>query len=114
MRGRVKPAWGDVPYHFYIAYDGQIAEGRALGFQGDTNTNYSLLNKIQVVLEGDFRVEHLREAQIRSLNAIVCWLRKTYTIPLASLHGHQDLASTSCPGKHLMQHISAMRSKRFR
>ncbi|MEL6616137.1 MAG: hypothetical protein AAFQ43_10385, partial [Bacteroidota bacterium] len=34
--GRAKEPWADVPYHFYIATDGTIVEGRDVMVEGDT------------------------------------------------------------------------------
>ena len=52
-----KPPWGDVPYHFYVDAAGRIAEGRSLGFAGDSNTKYDTANRIQIVVEGHFDQE---------------------------------------------------------
>lgn len=35
-----KELWGDIPYHFYVDMNGELAEGRDPIYQADTNTNY--------------------------------------------------------------------------
>src|SRR5215216_3890704 len=38
--GQKEKGWPDVPYHFLIAPDGRIFEGRAAEYEPDTNTSY--------------------------------------------------------------------------
>src|SRR3954466_7446576 len=39
--GQKEKGWPDVPYHFLIAPDGRIFEGRAVAYEPDTNTSYT-------------------------------------------------------------------------
>jgi N-acetyl-anhydromuramyl-L-alanine amidase AmpD len=99
--GRLKPAWPDVPYHFYIAADGEVAEGRDINAVGDTNTGYDASGYIQVVVEGNFDKELLMEAQAESLKKILKWLKEKYMIKASAIKMHKDKAQTACPGKNL-------------
>lgn len=100
--GRMKPAWADIPYHFYIDGAGRIAEGREIGFVGDSNTSYQPSGYIQIVLEGNFETEKPAAAQLAALKALSSRLMKTYGIPSSRVGYHQDVARTACPGKNLI------------
>ncbi|MDQ3951286.1 MAG: N-acetylmuramoyl-L-alanine amidase, partial [Gemmatimonadota bacterium] len=52
--GRRKRQWADVPYHMYIAVDGEVAEGREWRYVGDSNTPYDPTGHFLIVLEGSF------------------------------------------------------------
>ena len=99
--GKFKPAWFDIPYHFYIAADGQIAEGRRLKYVGDTNTEYDPAGHALVVLEGSFNTEQPTPAQVTSMKQIVAWLARKYKVPATNIKGHGDYAKTGCPGENL-------------
>jgi hypothetical protein len=99
--GRMKPAWPDVPYHFYIAADGEVAEGRDINAVGDTNTGYDPSGYIQVVVEGNFDKEELTAAQATSLKTVLQWLLEKYDIKASAITMHKDKAQTACPGKDL-------------
>jgi N-acetylmuramoyl-L-alanine amidase len=103
--GRTKPAWPDVPYHFYISVDGQIAEGRNINAVGDTNTGYNPAGFIQVVVEGNFESEKVTEAQTASLQALLRSLMKKYKIEASAIQAHKDKAQTACPGKDLAEKL---------
>lgn len=109
VAGRRKPAWGDVPYHYYIGVSGRVAEGRSLDFAGDTNTPYDTQGYIQVVVEGDFTKEKPSDGQVLALRALVAELKSRFNIPGARISGHNDHASTDCPGPHLKKHIPSLR-----
>jgi hypothetical protein len=99
--GRLKVAWGDIPYHYYIDVNGVVGEGREAKFIGDSNTNYDLNGHLSVVLEGNFENEPPTPGQIESLVGLLGDLAKRYSISWDAIEGHNHYASTACPGKHL-------------
>lgn len=107
--GKTKPAWFDVPYHYYIAVDGKIAEGREIGFAGDTNTAYDPTGHALIVVEGSFGTDEPTAAQLESLRAMVKWLAKTYKVSGDKIKGHKDYADTACPGSNLEKLLPELR-----
>ena len=103
--GRTKLAWADVPYHFYIAADGVIAEGREINAVGDTNTGYDPTGYIQVVLEGNFEIEEPQAVQLAALEKLTVWLMKQYRISASEINYHRGVAETACPGKRLIDKL---------
>ena len=108
--GKVKPAWFDIPYHYYIAADGQIAEGRDINYAGDTNTEYDPAGHALVVLEGSFNKEIPTTAQVESLKQMVAWLTRKFKVPAENIKGHSDYAKTACPGENLKKLLPTLRS----
>lgn len=109
--GTPKKAWADVPYHFYIAADGTIAEGRELQYEGASNTAYDLTGHALIVVEGNFQEENLTQNQRKSLGNLVTGLAQKYKIPGDQVSGHKDQAETSCPGDALYELLPELRKK---
>lgn len=107
--GKKKPAWPDVPYHYYIDNSGQIAEGRDINFVGDTNTEYDPTGHILICLEGSFGSEKPTGEQMTSLLKLVPWLSQKYKITRENIAAHKDYASTGCPGEHLYRRMNEVR-----
>lgn len=107
--GKPKLAWPDVPYHYYIAADGEVAEGRDVNFVGDTNTEYDPTGHALVVLEGNFEVEQPTATQLASLRKMIAWLAARFHVPAEKIRGHKDFASTLCPGKNLHDMLAELR-----
>ncbi len=107
--GRIREAWADVPYHFYIAVDGTIAEGRSLRFLGDSNTRYDLRGQIQIVLEGNFEEELPTAPQYDSLWKLTYVLARQWRVAPEHIFGHKDHTQTACPGGALYQWLPQMR-----
>ena len=110
--GTPKVAWADVPYHYYVATDGTVAEGRDVRFEGDTNTRYDLTGHIQVVVEGNFEETEPTAEQLASLRGLVVALAREWDIEADAVAGHGDRAvgQTVCPGEALKPFLPVLRA----
>lgn len=107
--GRRKPAWADVPYHYYIAVDGSVGEARSWRYAGDTNTPYDPAGHLLIVVEGNFEDEELTLPQRRALESLVPTLARRFAVPGSRLGAHKDYAATRCPGRNLMAELPRLR-----
>lgn len=99
--------WPDLPYHFLIAPDGRIFEGRPVEFEPETNTKYSVNGNIGVEMMGDFEKQRPSKEQLVSCSRLLAWLCKNYKIDLEHIRGHMDVAvgQTDCPGKDFYRYL---------
>lgn len=107
--GRRKPAWADVPYHFYVAVDGAVGEGRDWRYAGDSNTAYDPAGHLLVVVEGNFQRDTLTSAQRATLDVLIPVLARHFRIPADKLASHRDYAQTECPGANLYAELPRYR-----
>jgi len=107
--------WPDLPYHFLIAPDGRIFEGRSVQYEPESNTKYPLKGNIGVEMMGDFNVQRPSVQQLRACVQLTAWLSQKYHINLNHVRTHQDVApgQTDCPGKDFYRYISNGQFKRW-
>jgi hypothetical protein len=104
--------WIDIAYHLGVDRDGNIFELRTPELAGDTATNYDPTGHFLVVCEGDFDQEAVTEAQLHGAAVAFGWAAQTFGAATDTLAGHQDYASTTCPGANLQAHIASGDLKR--
>lgn len=107
--GRTKPAWPDIPYHYYISIDGRIGEARPTNIAGDTNTEYDPTGHLLIVLEGNFEVETVPPDQLQALRSLTVWCAWKWGVLAHRIAGHKDYAQTDCPGAHLYPELEGLR-----
>lgn len=94
--------WTDIPYHFLIAPNGTIYEGRNVNTVGETNTEYDPAGHLLICCLGNLEEQEVPKEQLASLIALIAYVSKKYQLPLDSLATHKDhSAQTTCPGKNL-------------
>ena len=94
--------WVDIPYHFLIAPDGTIYEGRNVNTVGETATEYDPTGHLLITCLGNLEQQEVRPEQLRSLVGLIAHCTKKYKLPLDSLSTHRDHSKqTTCPGKNL-------------
>lgn len=103
--------WACIGYHFIIARDGRVFEGRPIAYQGAHagNPEVNRLN-IGVCLIGDFEHHPVPKLQRDTLAAVLDQLRSDYGIPRQQVFGHKHFKpSTECPGRYLQRVVDSYR-----
>ena len=99
-------AWVDIPYHFLIAPNGTIYEGRNVYTVGETATEYDPTGHLLITCLGNLEEQEVTEAQLNALINLIAHCSKTYNIPFETLASHRDYSKqTTCPGKNLYQYL---------
>lgn len=113
-RGREgKDNFSDIGYHFLIAGDGRVIEGRKAEYLG-AHAQSANSGNIGVSMMGDFNKLRPTDAQVESLTRLVTFLAVKYKKDPAAkgfLEGHQHYNSTDCPGRHMMEILDSLRRK---
>ncbi|MEP1306167.1 MAG: peptidoglycan recognition family protein [Balneola sp.] len=99
--------WNDIPYHYIVARDGKIYEGRPLNYKGDTNTTYDPTGHALIVLLGNFEEQEVNAEQVSSLKTVTAYLAKQESVPAEKIKTHKDYAETLCPGKKLSGYLNS-------
>jgi uncharacterized lipoprotein YddW (UPF0748 family) len=97
--------WADIPYHFLIAPDGTIYEGRDVYTTGETATEYDPTGHLLICCEGDLEKQDMPPQQLDALIRLIAYAAKKYKLPYETLATHKDFAKTDCPGKNLYHYF---------
>ena len=106
--GQREKNWPDLPYHFLIAPDGRIFEGRPVEYEPESNTKYELKGNVGVELFGNFEQQRVNEKQLESLAKLCAWLCDVHGIDPKqpnAIRAHKDVAQTACPGKDFYRYV---------
>ena len=94
--------WADIPYHFLIAPDGIIYEGRSVFTVGETSTEYDPTGHLLICCLGNLQEQPVPEKQLASLINLIAFCSKKYKIGIETLATHRDYSKqTTCPGDNL-------------
>jgi hypothetical protein len=106
--GQSEKHWPDLPYHFLIAPDGTIYQGRPVIYEPDSNTRYGLSGNIGIELFGNFELQRPSPQQLQSCVTLCSYLCNKYKIDVTHIRGHKDAATqqTVCPGKDFYRYLS--------
>lgn len=103
--GKNDKNWWDVPYHFLIAPDGTIYEGRDYRYMGETNTKYDPNGHLLITVMGNYEIQNPNPEQLKSIMDLMAWAVDSFHVPTDKIYGHKDLAQTDCPGQYLYQYL---------
>ncbi|WP_300601679.1 family 10 glycosylhydrolase [Niabella sp.] len=94
--------WTDIPYHYLIAPDGTVYEGRNPLTVGETNTEYDPTGHLLICFLGNYEEQtptpHLKVV----LSRLIAQLCEQYRLSPETISTHRDHSKiTSCPGKNI-------------
>lgn len=103
---RSEKKWIDIPYHFMIDLKGNIYEARPINYPGDTNTDYDVTGHALICVVGNYEIQKLSDASLKSLLRLTSFLKQKYHVERKDIKGHKDYSNqTVCPGKDLYKYF---------
>lgn len=91
--------WPGVGYHFVVDQDGTINQTNYLTTISNHTSGQNTAG-IGICLTGNFDTQQPFPAQMRSLNALISYLKQTVA-PNLQVYGHRDYSTKSCPGNNI-------------
>lgn len=94
--------WTDIPYHYLIAPDGTVYEGRDVLTVGETNTNYDPTGHLLISFLGNYNEQEMNENLENVLVNLLTHFCEKYNICPETIATHRDYTEhTNCPGQNL-------------
>lgn len=123
--------WGDIGYHALVDQHGRVWEGRAGGLENSVEGAHAYgMNRdwVGVSMIGNFETRDLREPERVATTATIGWFMnhwdvdphgtevftnagQGWTRELPTLHGHDAVGQTLCPGYSVRTALPAMRDE---
>jgi uncharacterized lipoprotein YddW (UPF0748 family) len=98
--------WTDIPYHYLVASDGTVYEGRNVMTVGETNTEYDPTGHLLICFLGNYGEQQLNENLLDVLTRLIAHFCKKYDISPDTISGHKDHSKqTGCPGKNIYPYL---------
>jgi uncharacterized lipoprotein YddW (UPF0748 family) len=100
--------WIDVPYHYLIAADGTVYEGRNVNTVGETNTEYDPTGHLLICFLGNYEQQELNPELLDVLTRLITHFCKKYNISPETISTHRDNSKqTTCPGKNIYHYFQS-------
>ena len=94
--------WTDIPYHYLIAPDGSVYEGRNVLTVGETNTDYDPTGHLLISFLGNYNEQELNPHLVHVLVNLISHFSVKYQIEPETISTHKDHCKhTNCPGKNI-------------
>lgn len=103
--------WSDIAYHVGVDREGNLYELRHPDVPGDTFTDYDPAGHHLIVADGNFEEQAPTAAQVEAVAQAAAAACARYGVDPATIGGHRDHASTSCPGTALYDLLPAIRTR---
>ena len=87
----------DIGYHYYIAKDGKITQGRADTDEGAHTVGMNL-SSLGICLEGNFNYTKPSILQLTALKGLLSRKMNEYNILPDNIKGHRNFKLKDCPG----------------
>lgn len=98
--------WADIPYHFLVAPDGTVYEGRDPFTAGETATEYDPSGHLLISFLGNYEKQELDDNLLDVLTKLIAKLCVQYHISPETIASHRDHSNmTTCPGKNIYSYF---------
>ncbi len=105
--------WADIPYHYLIAPDGTVYEGRNPLTVGETNTEYDPTGHLLISFLGNYNEQKLTPHLVTTLSKLIARFCLQYNISPDTLATHRDYSkNTTCPGPDIYSYFTSGEVKR--
>ncbi|MCH5716478.1 N-acetylmuramoyl-L-alanine amidase [Niabella hibiscisoli] len=94
--------WTDIPYHYLIAPDGTVYEGRNPLTVGETNTEYDPSGHLLICFLGNYGQQKMNQHLLDVLSRLIAHFCIQYNISPETISTHRDHSKmTTCPGENI-------------